>query len=725
MNRPAPAAPSSTLLLVLVSALAAGCGGAGGAPPGDAPPGRTPADDGPRQLSAAQRAALRAVDLRVEPDTLRLRVGDSARVEAAAVDSAGDPVEGVRIRHVLRGGAATYDPASGTVAAKEPGEATLRIAFRKPPARPGGEASRVAAPVTVIVEALPVVRIETRPPEGPVYAGTRVRVDAAAFSDLRRRDEAPIAWTSSDTSVATVGARGLVQARRPGTVTVTAASEGVSASEEIEVTRNPVREIRLEGPPGDTVTVGRPIDLRARALDGSGAAVEDARIEWTVEGPRGGMSEEAYLDQDGVFVAEEPGLFSVTATVGSRSATVEIAAGARAPRRPMEAVGHGAVTGRTTSDLRVFQGVDGKDWAYTGTHAAGAGGDVLYAWDVSKPEEPVLTDSVVVDARVVNDVKINETRELAVITREGASDRANGIVVLDIRVPGHPKVVSHHTENLTAGVHNVWIEGDLVYAVNDGTRALHIIDISDPARPEQVGRWQLDAEDRYLHDVTVKDGLAYLAYWDHGLVILDVGRGVAGGTRTEPELVSRYEYRGRFGPETYGNTHHAVRHGDHVFVGDEIFGCAECVNGPRGYVHVLDVSDLEHPEEVAWFRVPEAGTHNLWAEGDRLYVAYYQGGLRVVDISGELRGDLYDQGREIGWFMPEASSAEEGFRPGAAMTWGAQPFEGHIYVADMNSGLWVVDFADETDRESTDAGGEEAGRGPGGGDGGSRGGGGR
>ena len=687
-------------VLVLAASLAAACGGrSGGPPPGDVPPGgETPPPPGEREareLSDAERAAARVAELRVRPDSIRVTVGDSARVEVAALDSAGQRVEGVRLRHVVRGGIATFDPATGTLTTREPGEGTLMVGFRKPPAEPGGEPTPVVERVAVVVEPLPVARVEIRPPEGPVYAGTRVRLRATARSAERERPDAELAWSSSDSSVATVSPRGLLQAGQPGTATVTATAEGVSGSAEVEVAENPVRSVELTGPEGGRATVGRPLALEARALDGSGEPVADAPVEWTVEGPRGGMSEEAYLDDDGVFVAEEPGLFRVTATVGRRSATTEIAAGAGAPRRPMEAVGHGAVTGHTTSDLWVFQGVDGKDYAYTGTHAAGAGGNVMYAWDVSDPSEPVITDSVVVDARVVNDIKVNETRELAVITREGASDRANGIVILDIRVPAHPEIVVHHTENLTAGVHNVWIEGDLVYAVNDGTRALHIIDISDPSDPEQVGRWQIDAEDRYLHDVTIEDGLAYLAYWDHGLVILDVGRGVAGGTPTEPALVSRYQYRGTFGSETYGNTHHAVPHGDYVFVGDEIFGCEECVNGPRGYVHVIDVSDLENPREVAWYRVPEAGTHNLWVEDDRLYAAYYQGGLRVVDVSGELRGDLYDQDREIGWFMPEAGSAGEGFRPGATMTWGPQPFEGHVYLSDMNSGLWVVDFADE------------------------------
>jgi hypothetical protein len=240
-------------------------------------------------------------------------------------------------------------------------------------------------------------------------------------------------------------------------------------------------------------------------------------------------------------------------------------------------------------------------------------------------------------------------------------------------------------------VHNTWIEGDLVYAVHYGTRALHIIDISDPAAPAEVGRWQLPNEDRFLHDVMIAEGLAYLSYWNDGVVILDVGAGIAGGTPTEPVLVSQYAYTFDVGPEAYGNTHHAIRYGDYVFAGDEIFGCAECLNGPRGYIHVIDVSDIENPREVAWYKVPEAGAHNMWAEDDKLYIGYYQAGLRVVDIAGTLMGDLYRQGREIGWFMTEDAT---GTQPFATNTWGAQPYKGKIFASDGASGLWVVEMAE-------------------------------
>jgi hypothetical protein len=371
------------------------------------------------------------------------------------------------------------------------------------------------------------------------------------------------------------------------------------------------------------------------------------------------------------------------------SAVAEVSSRPRPGRRGLEKVAHAPVPEHSTSDLWVFEGADGRDYAYTGTHAAGKGGNVMYAWDVTDPASPVLTDSVLVDARVVNDIKVNADATVAVITREGASNRQNGIIVLDIEDPAHPTILSSYTKDLTAGIHNTWIEGDLVYAINDGTRAVHIIDISNPALPEEVGRWELEREGKYLHDVMIKDGLAYLSYWDDGLIILDVGAGIKGGSPRDPKFVSQYQYRSRQGSEEYGNTHHAIRYKNYVFLGDEIFGCEECVNGPRGYVHVIDVTDIERPVEVARYQVPEAGTHNLWVEDDKLYVAYYQGGLRVVDVSGELRGDLYRQGRELGWFMTES---KDGFQPHSTMAWGPQPYKGKIFVADMNSGLWVLEL---------------------------------
>jgi len=87
-----------------------------------------------------------------------------------------------------------------------------------------------------------------------------------------------------------------------------------------------------------------------------------------------------------------------------------------------------------------------------------------------------------------------------------------------------------------------------------------------------------------------------------------------------------------------------------------------------------------------------SSAHNMWVESDRLYVAYYQAGVRVVDISGELRGDLYSQGREVGWFMTESPASNP---PNTTMSWGPQPYKGSLFVSDLNSGLWILELESE------------------------------
>ncbi|MEX2582237.1 MAG: hypothetical protein WD766_03140 [Gemmatimonadota bacterium] len=369
------------------------------------------------------------------------------------------------------------------------------------------------------------------------------------------------------------------------------------------------------------------------------------------------------------------------------------------PTGRFEVVGRGPITESHTSDLWVFEGNDGRDYAYVGTWGACAGcfGDRMYVWDVTEPANPILRDSVMVDARTVNDVKVDDEGTLAVITREGASNRRNGIVILDLANPASPTVHSEYWETLTGGVHNVFIEDDIVYAVHNGTFDLHIIDVSDPKEPVQIGRWGVPTHfSKVLHDVYVDDGLAYLSYWDDGLIIIDVGNGIRDGTPEEPAFVSQYRYRYDVGGQQYGNTHVAFPYTNeagnrYVFVGDEIFPPGfdqqDPGSSPAGYIHVIDVSDIENPVEVAEYRLPDAGAHNIWVEDDVMYVAYYNAGLRAVDVSGRLEGDLARQGREIAALE---TSDENAFIEDRPFAWGPQVHDGYVFASDHTSGLWIA-----------------------------------
>jgi hypothetical protein len=332
-------------------------------------------------------------------------------------------------------------------------------------------------------------------------------------------------------------------------------------------------------------------------------------------------------------------------------------------------------------------------------------GDRLYAVDVGDPAKPAITDSVMVDARVINDVMTTEDGKVGVMTREGASSRKNGIVILSFEDPAHPKQIAEFTETVTGGVHSTFIYKGYVYLTDDATGSMRVIDIRDPYKPRQVARWETPrtSAGRTLHDIDVQDGLAYLSYWNDGLVILDVGKGVKGGSPENPQLVSQHKYdlnalyrdvEAVGGPAFIRGTHTAWRAGRYVFVGDEVFSARPVGNtGPVGLgraygrLHVIDVSDIARPKPVAYYEPKDGGSHNVWVAGDTLYMGDYQGGLRVLDISGELRGDLLKQGREIAHV---ATGDPKGHIPNSPNAWGAIYRNGLIYVPDMNSGLWIV-----------------------------------
>lgn len=56
-------------------------------------------------------------------------------------------------------------------------------------------------------------------------------------------------------------------------------------------------------------------------------------------------------------------------------------------------------------------------------------------------------------------------------------------------------------------------------------------------------------------------------------------------------------------------------------------------------------------------------------------------------MSGELMGDLKAQGREIAVYKSEDPG---GYYANQVNVWGPQPYKGHIFFSDMNSGLWSV-----------------------------------
>ena len=334
-------------------------------------------------------------------------------------------------------------------------------------------------------------------------------------------------------------------------------------------------------------------------------------------------------------------------------------------------VGHGDQP--LTSDLWVHGTV-----AYTGMYDlfdTGAAANTLWIWDVSNPAMPRRAASLVLDGDgPVMDVKIRADGALGVITQADSPESGSGIIILlDLSNPLSPDVITSVTTPPLAKVHNAWIEGDYVYACGKraaGGRMLFIVDISNPADPQVVADFY--AGSSRCHDVYVRDGLAFVSHWDAGLVILDVGNGMRGGSPTNPVEVGRVQTEG-------GNVHNAWYwpNAGYVFVGEE--------SDRPGVLHVADVSDLSNPVEVATFAVSGGNPHNFWLDeaGGILYVAWWEQGLMAIDVSGELLGRLDAQGRLLGSIT---YGGDGGF---VASSWGAQLHDGLVYVSEVTSGLWI------------------------------------
>ncbi len=646
---------------------------------------------GDGRLLAAQGTVPTVARLRVTPAVRTMAVDDSLRLNVQALDDRGNVIPGAIVRFTAQGGRFQGAVDSlGWVRAGSPGTIPIAITAMVPGGRP------LVERVEVRITPGPAARIAVAPAVSKLLAGQRLRLQATVLTRSGDARDDQVTWTSSSPTVVRV-TDGVLSALAPGTATITARVGAVTSATTVRVIPSAGVTVTLT-PDRARARQGDVVRFSITAKDARGQTINGLTPAWSFSPGNGA------IDDDGAFVGNTPGTYVVTATLGSETVDATVTLAPRDVRRTTTVVGRLPRKDFYTSELWIHP--DGKH-AYLGTTL---GGDRIYAIDVSDPSKPVITDSIMANSRSMNDLMTTEDGKWMVFTREGAADRRNGIVIASTADPAHPKPVAEFTDGVTAGVHSAFVythpkHGTHVYLTNSGTGSLNIIDLNDPLTPKRVAEWKPreTRAGRSLHDIDVKDGLAYVSYWSDGLVILDVGNGIKGGTPSDPKLVSNYRYNAEalypgatadYGPGFISGTHTAWRHRNYVFIADEVFppvaptGTWDVASiRAYGRLQVIDVSDIERPKSVAWYEPEYGGVHNVWAAGDTLYVGAYNGGFHAFDVSGELRGDLKAQGRTIVEMLPSDST---GVVPNKTMTWGVVVKNGLAYVNDMINGLWVV-----------------------------------
>ena len=616
-------------------------------------------------------------------ENLSLEIGESYTPNTYVLMSDGNQADCQRIIYYNKRGvfssanSIAVDRQSGTIKANEPGNhEVVAICFDK-------TGKRISKTFNVSVKYPKVKEIKLIIGSSKIYAGTYIPITYEVIDVMGfKRNNVNFSLKSSS-DILEIDNVNNIKAISDGNTTLEATFEGITGSINIEVLKNPVEKIKITSS-SDQARTGDVIQFKAVAYNKKGQELSEIPFEYTYKGKSYDKSNTAsgLVSNEGKFVGDVAGDYIITASLGNISSTKAINIYDRNIKRDVLQVGTGLVNDKHTSDFWVFEGVDGRDYAVTGTWGADG---TSYFWDVTEPSNIKKIDSVQVDARTVNDVKVSEDGKICIISREGASNRKNGIIIIDVSNPYDVKIIKEYTTNLTGGVHNLFIYDNHVYALSAG-RKYYILNIEDPTNPIEVGMFELGKEGQAIHDVWVEDGIAYSSNWRDGVYLVDVGNGVAGGSPSNPVAFGNYNYASGAHHMTFPFKSKSTGK-FYTVLGDEIFPKGIDVNAPNetaGFLHFVDFTDPDNPEEVARYELPGHGSHNYWIEDDVLYVAMYSGGIRIVDISGDLMGDLFKQGREIGYILP---GGKDSYIPFATMSWGAQLYKGHVFYSDWNSGL--------------------------------------
>jgi len=211
----------------------------------------------PKAPSTATEAP-RATSVRLDPASGSVTAGAALQLSATVTDQRGRPMPDRSVRW------SSTDPNVATVSAdgRARGVAEGRTTIV-------AESDGVTARAAIVVTAVPVATVEIAPNRETLAVGSSLQLVAGV------RDASGVAlegrtvvWESSDRSVATVSASGLVRAQGPGTATITGASGGASA----------VAHVTVSAP----APVAPPVDTRAeveRLLEQFRLAIESSDIE--------------------------------------------------------------------------------------------------------------------------------------------------------------------------------------------------------------------------------------------------------------------------------------------------------------------------------------------------------------------------------------------------------------------------------------------------------------
>jgi uncharacterized protein YjdB len=278
----------------------------------------TATSEGKTGTSAVTVIPVPVASVDVTPASATIQVGNTVQLTATPKDGAGNPLTGRTVTWTTNNATVATVNASGLVTGAGAGGPVTITATSE------GKNGTSAITVTPI----PVAAVAITPPSATIQVGATVQLTAsltdANGNPLTGR---AITWSTSDATVATVNASGLVTGvAAGGPVTITATSEGKSSTTSITVIPIPVATVAVT-PPSATVPVGTTLQLSATTKDANGNTLTGRTVAWTTS--NAGI---ASVDVNGLVTGRAAGgPVTITATSEGKSGASQITVSAFAP----------------------------------------------------------------------------------------------------------------------------------------------------------------------------------------------------------------------------------------------------------------------------------------------------------------------------------------------------------------------------------------------------------
>jgi uncharacterized protein YjdB len=269
----------------------------------------TATSEGQTGSSSVSIAAVAVASVSVSPPTASVDVGQTTQFAATARDATGKVLTG-RIVNWSSGtpGVATVST-SGLVTGVSPGSATITATVDGVP----GTAS-------VTVTQVPVASVTVAPSTATTSIGQTVPLTAttrdAGGNILTGR---VVTWTTSAAGTATVSTNGVVTGVSAGTATITATSEGQSASATITVNGPPVATTITVSPSTNNVIINTTATLAATVRDQFGNVMPGAIVTWSSSD-----AAVASVSTAGVVTGVALGSATISASSGTLSGTASV-----------------------------------------------------------------------------------------------------------------------------------------------------------------------------------------------------------------------------------------------------------------------------------------------------------------------------------------------------------------------------------------------------------------